>query len=103
MRPRTKPIKHRLSKAERSVINLRNLAASPAARALAGWGQRRRPEWKDVPIKLLRAYTPDYVVFHKYCLMKGLTKVDALHDLMAPLYDRVKELEAKSEETTTTA
>ena len=89
-----KPKKPRLSREERSIINLRNLVGSPPARALAGWGQRRRPEMKGVPLKLLHAYTPDYVVFHRYCLLTGLTKVDAMHDLMAPLYDKVKELEA---------
>ena len=88
-----KPKTHRLSREVRSFINLENLVNSPAERAKAGWGQRRRKEMKGVPIKLLRCYTPDYIVFHRYCLLTGLTKVDALHDLMAPLYERVRELE----------
>ena len=94
-RPKKKLKPRRLSREARSFINLENLVNSPAERAKAGWGQRRRKEMKGVPIKLLRCYTPDYIVFHRYCLLTGLTKVDALHDLMAPLYERVKELEAK--------
>lgn len=88
--------KHRLSREERSLINLRNLAGSPSARAKAGWGQRRRKEWKDIPTKLLRVYTPDYIVFHKWCMLTKLAKVDALHDLLAPLYERVREMEASN-------
>lgn len=91
-----KPKKPRLSRLARSFINRENLINSPSARAKAGWGQRRKPEMKGVPLKLLRVYTPDYIVFHRYCLLHGLTKVDALHDLIAPLYERVKELEAKN-------
>ena len=93
-RARKKP---RLSRAERSIINLQNLAGSPAARAKAGWGQHRRPEWKGVPKKLLGVYTPDYIVFHKWCRMTGLTKLDALHDILAPLYEKVREMEEKEE------
>ena len=95
--PHPKPRKPRLSREARSWINLENLVGSPPARAKAGWGQRRRKEMKGIPIKLLRVYTPDYIVFHRYCLLTGLTKVDAMHDLMAPLYERVKELEAAHE------
>ena len=97
-RPKSnKPKKPRLSKEARSWINLENLVNSPAARAKAGWGWRRRKEMKGVPIKLLRVYTPDYVVFHKYCLLNRLTKVDAMHDLMAPLYAKVEELETNGQ------
>ena len=98
-RPKTKPRKPRLSREARSWINLENLVGSPPARAKAGWGQRRRKEMKGVPLKLLNVYTPDYIVFHRYCLLTGLTKVDAMHDLMAPLYERVKELEANEKPT----
>lgn len=90
----TKHRKPRLSREARSWINLENLIGSPPARAKAGWGQRRRKEMKGIPIKLLRCYTPDYVVLHRYCLLTGLTKVDAMHDLMQPLYAKVEELEA---------
>ena len=71
-----KPKKPRLSRLARSFINRENLINSPSARAKAGWGQRRRPEMKDVPTKLLRVYTPDYIVFHRYCLLTKQTKVD---------------------------
>lgn len=91
-----KPKKPRLSRLARSFINRENLINSPAAREKAGWGMRRRPEMKNVPTKLLRVYTPDYIVFHRFCLLQGLTKVDALHDLMEPLYERVKELEERN-------
>lgn len=94
-RARKKP---RLTREERSIINLKNLAGSPAARAKAGWGQHRRPEWKGVPKKFLCVYTPDYIVFHKWCRLTGLAKIDALHDVLAPLYDKVREMEAKSDE-----
>jgi hypothetical protein len=94
-----KPKKPRLSQLARSFINRENLINSPSARAKAGWGQRRRPEMKNIPTKLLRVYTPDYIVFHRYCLLTKQTKVDALHDLMAPLYDRVKGFE-NNEQTT---
>lgn len=87
--------KVRLSREERSIINLRNLANSPTERAKAGWGQRRRPEFKGVPEKLLRVYTPDYIVFHRYCMLTGVSKIDAMHDILAPLRDKVRELEAK--------
>lgn len=87
--------KVRLSREERSIINLRNLVNSPAERAKAGWGQRRRPEFKGVPEKLLRVYTPDYIVFHRYCMLTGDSKIDAMHDILAPLADKVRELEAK--------
>jgi hypothetical protein len=92
-----KPKKQRLSREARSFIYLENLVNSPRVRAKAGYGQRRRPEFKGVPEKLLRVYTPDYLVFHRYCLLTGLTKVDALHDLMASLYERVKELETDND------
>lgn len=88
--------KPRLSRLARSFINRENLINSPSARAKAGWGQRRRADMKNIPTKLLRIYTPDYIVFHRYCLLTGLAKVDALHDIIAPLYERVKELEANN-------
>lgn len=95
---KTKKIKKpRLSRLARSFINRENLINSPSARAKAGWGQRRRTDMKNIPTKLLRIYTPDYIVFHRYCLLTGLAKVDALHDVIAPLYERVKELEANND------
>lgn len=97
--PRKKkaPKKQRLSRLARSFINRENLVNSPRERAKAGWGQRRRPEMKNVPTKLLRVYTPDYILFHRYCLLTKLSKVDALHDVLAPLKERVEMLEAMEE------
>lgn len=88
--------KLRLSREERSIINLRNVVNSPRERAKAGYGQHRRPEFKGVPEKLLRVYTPDYIVFHRYCLLTGTAKIDAMHDILLPLADKVRELEAKN-------
>ena len=95
-RQKKKPTTRRLSREARSFINLENLVNSPAERAKAGWGQKRRPEMKGVPIKLLRVYTPDYIVFHRYCLLTGISKIDAMHDILAPLQERVKELETNN-------
>jgi hypothetical protein len=92
-----KPKKQRLSREARSFINLENLVNSPRVRAKAGYGQRRRPEFKGVPEKLLRVYTPDYLVFHRYCLLTHTAKIDAMHDILAPLADKVRELEAQNE------
>lgn len=86
--------KPRLSRSARSFINQENLLASPAARAKAGWGQRRRKEMRGMPTKLVRMYTSDYIAFHRYCLLTGMTKVDAMHDCIAPLHEKLKQLEA---------
>jgi len=85
--------KSRLSKEARSFINLENLVNSPAARALAGWGQRRAPSMKGVPVKLLRAYTPDYILFHKVALRLGISKLDLMHEIVEPLKERLRKLE----------
>ena len=84
----TKIQKLKLSREARSEINRKNaLKGAEKRRKNGGFTHRGKSHCgvPNMPLKHVAMYTADYIVYHRYAKMTSKTKLDLLHELIAPL------------------
>lgn len=82
----------KMSREKRSEINRKNaMKAVEKRRKNGGFTHRGKahPGIPNMPLKHVAMYTADYIVYHRYAMMTGKTKLDIMHELIAPLKDKL--------------
>lgn len=84
----TKVKKLKMSREQRSIINRKNAMRSVELRKMAGgftWRGKSHSGVPGMPLKHCAMYTTDYIIYHRYAMKMKMTKLDLLHELIAPL------------------